>query len=239
MRHAFRHFVAEFVGTFALVFVASLSVMMMQGTGAPASVALLVVSLATGLTLAVMTTSLMRISGHFNPAVTLGFVVARRLDGAHAGIYVAGQILGAIVAAYVTKLLVPISLYTAARGGSQIISLDVTGWQAFIAELVVTFILVWVTFGSAVDPKAPRVGGLSIGLAMTVGMLAIGPLTGGSMNPARAIGPAVAVGIFEGQIIFWTAPLVGGALAALIYDQLFLRRDMTPEPVMHGAVDPM
>lgn len=239
MLHAFRHFVAEFIGTFALVFVASLSVMMMQGTGAPASVALLVVALAVGLTLAAMTTSLMRVSGHFNPAVTIGFIVARRLDGVLAGVYVAGQILGAIVAAYVTKLLVPISLFTAARGGSQVISLDVTGWQAFVAEFVATFILVWVTFGSAVDPKAPRVGGLAIGLAMTIGILAIGPLTGGSMNPARAVGPAVAVGIFEGQIIFWTAPLLAGALAAVIYDQLFLRRSMTPEPVMHGAVDPM
>lgn len=239
MVHAFRHFVAEFIGTFALVFIASLSVMMMQGTGAPGSVALLVAALAAGLTLAVMTTSLMRVSGHFNPAVTLGFIVARRIDGVLAGVYVAGQIVGAITAAYVTKMLVPISLYTAARGGSQVISLDVTGWQAFVAEFVATFILVWVTFGSAVEPKAPRVGGLAIGLAMTVGILAIGPLTGGSMNPARSVGPAVAVGIFEGQIIFWAAPLLGGALAALIYDQLFLRRDMTPEPVMHGAVDPM
>ena len=239
MVHALRHFVAEFIGTFALVFVASLSLMMAQGTNAPASVALLVVALATGLTLAVMTTSLMRVSGHFNPAVTLGFIVARRLDGVMAGVYVAGQLLGAVVAAYVTKLMVPLSLWTASRGGSQVISLDVEGWQAFLGEAIATFILVWVTFGTAVDPKAPRVGGLPIGLAMAVGILAIGPLTGGSLNPARALGPAVAVGIFEGQAIFWAAPLLGGALAALIYDQLFLRRGPTPEPVMHGAVDPM
>src|SRR5690606_37556219 len=97
------------------------------------------------------------------------------------------------------------------------------------------FFLVWVIFGTAVDPKAPRVGGLAIGFTVVANTLALYPLTGASMNPARSLGPAVASGIFEGQIVFWTAPIVGGALAALFYDQLFIRRG--PEPVDHGAID--
>ncbi|HEX5580911.1 MAG TPA: aquaporin, partial [Gemmatimonadaceae bacterium] len=233
--HALRHFLAEFLGTFALVFIGGLSIMMASGTGAPASIALIVVALAHGLVYAVMVSSLMRISGHFNPAVTIGLIIARRLEGYMAGIYVAAQVIGSIVAAYLLKIVVPIALFTATRGGGQVISLDITGTQAFIIEAVATFFLVWVVFGTAVDPKAPRMGGLAIGLTVTANMLAILPLTGGSMNPARSLGPAVATGIFEGQIVFWTAPLVGGALAALLYDQLFIRRG--DEPVDHGAIE--
>ena len=239
MRHALRHFVAEFIGTFALVFVGALTLMTAQGSGAPVSLMMLVVALAVGLTYGVMVTAMMRFSGHFNPAVTFGFLLARRIEAMHAGVYLAAQVLGAIAAAYLTRMVVPISLFTATRGGSQVISLDVTTGQAFLAEAVATFLLVWVVFGTAVDPKAPRVGGLAIGFAQFVGTLALWPLTGGALNPARALGPAVAAGVFEGQLIFWAAPLVGGALAAVIYDQLFLRRSGLPEPVDHGAVDPL
>ena len=236
MKHALRHFAAEFIGTFAIVFVGSMSLMMANGTGAPASVAMLIVAIAVGLVTGVMVTSTMRVAGHLNPAVTLGFMVARRIEAYMAGVYLAGQLLGAIAAAFIAKMVVPVALYTAARGGSQLVSLDVSMGQALTVELIATFVLVWVVFGTAVDPKAPRVGGTAIGFAMTAGILAIGPLTGGSMNPARAIGPALASGYLEGQVVFWAGPLLGGLLAGLIYDQLFLRRD--PEPVDHGAVHP-
>jgi len=235
MRHALRHLLSEFIGTFALVFVGGLSIMMMQGSSAPGSVALLVVALAHGIVMAVMVSSLMSISGHFNPAVTAGLIVARRMEGFTAGIYIAGQLLGAIAAAFTLRMLVPIGLFTVTRGGGQVIALDISGTQAFFLELIVTFFVVWAVFGTAVDQKAPRLGGLVIGLAYTMGILAIGPLTGGSLNPARSVGPAVATGIFEGQMIFWGGPLLGGILAGLIYDQLFLRR--SPEPVDHGAIE--
>ncbi len=238
MLHALRHFAAEFIGTFAIVFFGSMALLMANGTGAPASVAMLVVALAVGLATAVMVTGTMRVAGHLNPAVTLGFMVARRIEAYMAGVYLAGQLLGAIAAGFVIRMVVPIALYTAARGGGQSISLDVSFAQAMTVELIATFMLVWVVFATAVDPKAPRVGGLAVGFAMTAGVLAIGPLTGGSLNPARSLGPAVASGYFEGQVVFWVGPLLGGLLAGLIYDQLFLRRSGTPEPVDHGAVDP-
>ncbi len=236
MRHALRHFVSEFVGTFALVFLGGLTIMMSRALGMESGSALLVVAAGTGITLAVFVTALMRISGHFNPAVTIGFLAARRLDGAMAGIYLAGQILGAVGASYLHRAVVPLALFSGTRGGGQSISLDVTGTQAFLLEMVVTFFLVFVVFGTAVDRHAPRVGGLAIGLTMFVGILAIGPMTGGSLNPARSFGPAVVTGIYEAQLIFWTAPILGGILAAVLYDQLFLRRSDIPEPVDHGAL---
>ena len=103
-------------------------------------------------------------------------------------------------------------------------------------EAVATFFLVLVVFGTAVDPKAPRVGGLAIGFVVAADILAIGPLTGGSMNPARSFGPAVASGVFEAQVIYWAAPIVGGIIAALLYEYLFLQRDT--EPADHGALRP-
>ncbi|HEX6050128.1 MAG TPA: aquaporin, partial [Gemmatimonadaceae bacterium] len=206
MRDAVRHFVAEFVGTFALVFVGSGAILMARHTNS--SAALVSVALAHGLILAIMVTATMRISGHLNPAVTIGFLVTRRIEPMMAGIYICAQILGAIAAAYALKATVPTELFDAARGGGQSIALDVTAGQAFFLEMIATFFLTFVVFGTAVDPNAPKVGGFAIGFTVAAGILTIGPLTGGSMNPARSIGPAVASGIFEGQIVYWTGPIV-------------------------------
>jgi glycerol uptake facilitator-like aquaporin len=108
--------------------------------------------------------------------------------------------------------------------------------QGILLEAITTFFLVFAVFGTAVDPHAPKVGGFAIGLAVTADILAIGPLTGGSMNPARSFGPALASGVFEAQAVFWIGPIHGGLAAALLYDTLFLRRGK--EPVDHGAVSP-
>lgn len=234
MRDSLRHFVAEFIGTFALVFVGGAAI---AGAEASQMVAgLVAISLAHGLILAVLVSATMRISGHFNPAVTVGFLAARRIDAMMAGVYIAAQILAAILAAYTLKWLLPVALTTATRLGGQSIALDVTATQAVGLEAIATFFLVFVIFGTAVDPKAPRLGGLAIGLTVSAGILAIGPFTGGSLNPARSLGPAVASGIFEGQAIYWIGPLIGAVSAALLYDTLFIRRER--EPVDHGAVRP-
>jgi MIP family channel proteins len=234
MRDSLRHFIAEFIGTFALVFVGGAAIMMAKQTESAS--ALLQVALAHGLILSLMVTALMRISGHFNPAVTLGFIAARRIDPMMAGVYIIAQLLGAVVAAYLLKMTFPAELFASTRGGGQSISLDVSAQQAWILEAIATFFLVFVVFGTAVDPKAPRVGGFAIGLTVTANILAIGPLTGASMNPARSFGPALVSGIFEGQFIYWTAPVVGSIVAALLYDTLFIRRER--EPVEHGAIEP-
>ena len=228
MRDSLRHFVAEFIGTFALVFVGGASIA--AGGG------LVSVALAHGIILAVMVSATMRISGHFNPAVTVGFLAARRIEPMMAGVYIAAQITGAILAAYALKNLLPAQLAAATRLGGQSISSEISLGQAIGLEAIATFFLAFVIFGTAVDPKAPRVAGLAIGLTVAADILAIGPFTGASMNPARSFGPAVASGIFEGQAVYWIGPLVGAVAAALLYDTLFIRRER--EPVDHGAVRP-
>lgn len=234
MRDSWRHFVAEFIGTFALVFVGGAAIMIAKDTNSPAG--LIGIALAHGLILAVMVSALMRVSGHFNPAVTIGFIAARRIEVAMAGVYILAQLIGAIVAAYALKSTFPFALFDATRGGGQAIALQVSGSQAFLLEFIATFFLVIVVFGTAVDPKAPRIGGLAIGFVVAADILAIGPLTGASMNPARSFGPAVASGYFEAQVIYWAAPIAGAIVAALLYEFLFLRREI--EPVSHGTLRP-
>ncbi len=233
MRDSLRHFVSEFVGTFALVFVGSgvLIVAKIPNSG----IGLIEIAAAHGLIFAVMVTALMRVSGHFNPAVTLGFLATRRIGGIMCGVYILAQLLAAMVAAYALKGLTPADLYEVARGGGQSISLDISGAQATVLEAIATFFLVWTVFGTAVDTHAPKVGGFAIGLTITAGMLAIGPLTGGSMNPARSFGPAVASGIFEGQLYYWVGPIIGGVAAALLYEWLFIPREA--EPIEHGPIE--
>jgi aquaporin Z len=184
-----------------------------------------------------MVTATMRVSGHLNPAVTLGFVVTRRIEPVMAFVYIIAQVLAAVIAAYALRGLFPATVVASSRLGGQSISLDVSTMQAIVLEFIATFFLVFVVFGTAVDPKAPKVGGFAIGLTVAADILAIGPLTGASMNPARSFGPAVASGIFEGQAVYWIGPILGGIAAALVYETLFIPH--VTEPVSHGPVRPV
>jgi MIP family channel proteins len=234
MRDAWRHFAAEFIGTFAFVFVGSGAIMTARMSQSPAG--LLEVALAHGLTMAVMVSALMRISGHFNPAVTLGLLATRRIEPMMAALYIVAQIIGAIAAGYALKATFPEAVFVATRGGGQAIALDVTGGQAFLLEAIATFFLVFVIFGTVVDLRGPKIGGLAIGFVIAADILAIGPLTGGSMNPARSFGPAVASGVYEAQLLYWFAPITGALVASLLYEFLFMRRGR--EPVDHGELRP-
>lgn len=234
MRDAWRHFAAEFIGTFALVFVGSAAIIHSRVTGSPTG--LTEVAFAHGLILAVMVSALMRISGHFNPAVTIGMLATRRIEPMMAALYVIAQLLGAVAAGYALKFSFSEATFTATRGGGLTIALDVTGGQAFLVEAIATFFLVFVVFGTAVDLRGPKIGGLAVGLVVAADIFAIGPMTGGSMNPARSFGPAVAAGIYEAQLLYFTAPLTGGLVAALLYEFLFMRRGR--EPVDHGELRP-
>jgi aquaporin Z len=234
MRDAWRHFIAEFIGTFALVFVGSGAIMVARMSGSQAG--LIEVAFAHGLILAVMVSALMRISGHFNPAVTIAFIATRRIEPMMASVYVLAQLIGAVVAGYALKASYPEAVFVATRGGGQAVALDVTGTQAFILEMIATFFLVFVIYGTVVDQRGPKIGGLAIGFVIAADILAIGPLTGASMNPARSFGPAVASGVFEAQLLYWAAPIVGALIAALLYEYLFMRRGR--EPVDHGELKP-
>ena len=221
MRDPVRHFVAEFIGIFALVFIGGAT--LMSTAGATPGAGLIAAALAHGLILAVMVGAFMRISGHFNPAVTLAFMVTRRIEPMMGAVYVVAQITGAIAASYALKLVFPSAAFIAANGGGQAVSDMVSSGQAFIAELIATFFLMTAIMGTVVDRKGPRIGGLAAGLATTASVLALGPVTGAALNPARAFGPAVVTQTWAAQGIYWAGPIVGAVIAAVVYDVLFLR----------------
>jgi aquaporin TIP len=220
MKDQLRQFTAEFVGIFILVFIGGGAIAAAQATQTNA--ALIAVALAHGIALAIAVSATMSVSGHLNPAITVAMLVTKRITPAMAGLYVLAQLLGATAAAYALKALLPISLTAATRLGGQSVSLEITTMQAIGLEAIATFVLAFVVFGTAVDAKAPKIGGLAIGAAIAADILAIGPFTGGSMNPARSFGPALASGIFEGQAVYWIGPIVGAAIAALIYDYIII-----------------
>lgn len=234
MRDSWRHFIAEFIGVFALVFVGGAAIMSSTMSNINP---LLPAAIAYGLILGIMITATMRISGHLNPAVTIGFMVTRRIEPMMGVVYIIAQLTGAAVAAYALKAVFPEHVAVASRLGGQMVSGDIGMAQAVFCEFIATFLLVFVVFGTAVDPHAPKVGGFAIGLTVTAEVLAIGSRTGASMNPARSFGPAVVSQMFEGQAVYWIGPILGGIAAALLYDGLFLRRGK--EPMDHGAVNPV
>jgi aquaporin TIP len=212
----FRRAFAEFVGTFALVFIGVGSVFFAGG--------LVGVALAHGLVIAVMASAVGHISGaHFNPAVTFGFLVTRRMAPALAGVYLVTQLLAAILAMLALKLIFPAegNLDNAVPRVAEQISLG----AGVLTEAILTFFLVWVVFATAADPRGAfkSVAGLAIGLTITFDILGGGPLTGAAMNPARALGPELVQGEWSDFWVYWVGPLAGGGVAALAYELLYLR----------------
>ncbi len=207
--------VAEFVGTFTLVFV---------GVGAIAvatagSAGLVGVALAHGLALAVMVTATAAVSGgHLNPAVSIGLWSAGKLPTERLLGYIAAQVAGAFAGAALILIAIPQQV-RAVGVGTPALGDGVGALSAIVLEAVLTFFLVFTVFGTAVDRRAPKLGGLLIGLSVTMGILVAGPLTGAALNPARHLGPAIlAGGSFLGQFwLYWIGPVLGGLAAAFVY----------------------
>lgn len=213
-----RKFIAEFIGTFALIFV---------GVGAIAGdflnggqTGLVGIALAHGLTIAVMVSATAAISGgHLNPAVTIGLLSAKKIDAPGAVTYIAAQCLGAIAAAALLKVCIPAAALTAVNMGTPALASGITVGMGLITEIILTFFLVFVIYGTAVDKRAPHVGGLFIGLTVTLDILIGGPITGAAMNPARHLGPALLGGGLDNLWLYWVGPIIGGVLAALCYNK--------------------
>jgi len=208
--------IAEFIGTFALIFI---------GVGAIASNALIHgqsglvgIALAHGLTIAVMVSATAAISGgHLNPAVTIGLLTAGKIDLLNAIGYVMAQCLGAISAAFLIKIIFPATILQSIGMGTPALGQGVTPAVGLLTEIILTFFLVFVVYGTGVYHGAPKVGGLFIGLAVTLDILMGGPITGAAMNPARHLGPALLGGGLENIWLYWLGPVVGGILAATVY----------------------
>ena len=221
-----RRSVAEFVGAFALIFVGAGSVMTGGGD-------LLGVAVAHGLILAIMVTALGHISGgHFNPAVTLGFLITRRIKPLLGLCYWAAQFSGAVAAALLLKWIYPDTVSDAAKLGAPTLNPQISPSAGFVLEAVLTFFLVWVVFATAADPRGAFtvIAGFAIGLTIAADILIGGPLTGAAMNPGRALGPMLVQNQWAHGWIWFIGPFLGGALAALAYEMLYLSPILRPRP---------
>lgn len=223
--------VAELAGTFLFVFVGAGSAVALGYLASSAlSSNLLVVALANGLGLGIGITATMSVSGgHLNPAVTIGILVAHKISIPHAVVYIISQVVGATIAGLLLTTVLPTSIGNAAGWGAPAVA-QISVGQAIVFEAIMTFILVFTVFGTAVDPRAPKVGGFAIGLIVAADVLVGGPFTGAAMNPARAIGPEIAgayltgASAFTNWYVWWVGPIIGGVIAALIYGYIILRR---------------
>jgi aquaporin TIP len=245
---------AEFVGTFALIFVGAGSVCALttalepaiantQAQGVYNGLTLVAVAFANGLVIGVMASAVGHISGgHFNPAVTFGLLVTRRIAPSLALVYWSVQLLGATAAAALLKWFFSDHIEQLTNLGSPAIGGGITTGQAVVIEAVLTFFLVWVLVASAVDPGGTfkSVAGLAIGFTITLDVLMGGPLTGGAMNPARAFGPELLSRDWTNWWVWYVGPLAGGGLAALAYEWLYLRptRPLPVGPAETGVEEP-
>lgn len=216
--------VAEFIGTFALCFIGQGSIIVAQMTNAGPG-ALVGIAAAHGLALATMISALGAVSGgHFNPAVTFGFVVTgRQKIGSAIGYWIA-QLLAAVVASFLLHAWLPGEWVQAVKCGAPTLAPGISTTAGVLIEVVTTFFLVAAVWGTAVDDRRPPIGGFGIGLTVMMDILFAGPLTGAAMNPARAFGAAIFGHAMENHWVWWVGPLVGGGLAALLYDRMLLDR---------------
>jgi aquaporin Z len=222
-------FVAEFLGTFFFCF-AGISAIL-GGTSVVGSGAGLVgIALAHGLALSVAVNAFAGVSGaHFNPAVTAGMLATGRIGLPGALVYVIVQLAGATVAALIACNVFPADAVAEAKLGIPLPAPWASPGVVVAVEFVLTFLLMTAIYGTAVDPRGPalKIGGIGIGLAVAFDILAGGPITGASMNPARSFGPALVHMHWDWHLYYWIAPIAGAIAAAFTYEHLILEKKRT------------
>ena len=208
----FNKLIVEFIGTFALILIGGAAVVQSTDTG------LVGIAFAHGFTVMVMIYAFGSISGAFiNPAVTIGAFLIKAIELKEAFLYICAQLLGAICGAYILTIFFgSADINMGATQPSESVSLI----SAFVIELILTFFLVNAVLHCAVDDKAGKLAGLAIGSTLFVCILAGGPLTGASLNPARSFGPMVISGDFKFILLYFLGPIGGAILAALIFKVL-------------------
>jgi MIP family channel proteins len=216
--------VAEFVATFALIFVGAGAVILAVGTG---QLDLVGVALAHGLVLAVMVSVTGHVSGGLiNPAVTIALWTAGKISTQRGAVLIVAQLLGAVVGALLVRFVVGGELFDAGGAGAPALGPDVAVGKGIVLEAILTFFLVFVVFGTAVDDRGPwnKTAGFTIGLTIAFDILAFGPFTGAAMNPARWFGPALVGGLWDDALVWIVGPIAGGIIAGVLYTTVFLRR---------------
>ena len=216
--------VAELVGTFILVFggtAVAVGAILSRPTAGPPYDSL-AVALGFGLALAAVVAALGHVSGaHVNPAVTLGMAATGKFPWQYTPHYIVAQLVGAVLAALATWVTFG---GAGARGEAKLAATypaqGIGDLQAFIVEILITFILVFVVMAVATDQRAPAaIAPIAVGFALAVGVFIAGPVTGGSVNPARSLGPMLVAGDLSSVWLYILGPIIGGVLAALLYDR--------------------
>src|ERR1700730_17697921 len=209
MYTTFQKFAAEFLGTFALVFFGAGAVCADRYLQSSWCIVLLGIALAPGLAMAIMVSALGHVSGgHFNPAISIGFWVTKRIGTLEVFLYWAAQILGGIAAAFLLKAIIPEETWRAVALGTPELVRDFSRLSAIVLEAVASFFLVLVFSATSVDDRGTfrSIAGFGIGLTVTLGILVIGPFTGGALNLARALRPALAYNHSTNCGGYWIGP---------------------------------
>ena len=216
--------VAELVGTFVLVYggtAVAVGAILARPTAGPPYDSL-AVALAFGLALAAVVAAVGHVSGaHVNPAVTLGMAATKKFPWQFVPHYVVAQLVGAVLAALATWVTFGgAGARSEAKLAATYPAQGVGDLQAFVVKIFITFILVLVVMAVATDERAPAsIAPIAVGFALAVGVFIAGPVTGGSVNPARSLGPMLVAGDLSSVWLYILGPIIGGALAALLYDR--------------------
>jgi MIP family channel proteins len=223
--------VAEAVGTFVLIYggtAVAVAALLQRPVAGPIYDSL-ATPLAFGLALLIVAAAIGHVSGgHVNPAVTLGLAVTGRFPWRYVPAYVLAQLVGAVLGALATWATHGDPGRLEANLAATIPATGVGAVQALTVEGLVTFVLVLVVVSVATDERVPAaLAPLAVGAALAVGVLVAGPVTGGAVNPVRALGPALVAGQFTGSWIYLVGPLLGGVIAAVVYDR-FLAKAQAP-----------
>ena len=210
-----RALIAEFIGTFALIFIGA-------GAGAIGAGGLVGVAFAHGLVVLGFAYAYGHISGtHVNPAVTVGLWAGKQIDTAGALSYIVAQLAGGATAAFALRAI----LGPESGLGATVLADGVSPIQGLVLEAILTFFLVNAVFNTAVSGKAGNMAPVAIGLTLTFCILMGGPVTGASLNPARTLGPALATGDFADIWLYIAGPIIGAVAAALLYGAVLKPED--------------
>ena len=223
--------VAELIGTFILIFTGcavAVAAILQRATAGPIYDSL-AVALAFGIALVVIVAAVGHVSGaHVNPAVTLALAATNKFSWQYVPVYLGAQLLGAILGAIAVWIVYGQAAREAAAVAATFPTDNVGDIRALLAEILVTFILVFVIVSVATDDRAPAgVAPLAVGFALACGVFIAGPITGGSLNPARTLGPMIVAGQFTAVWVYIVGPIIGAVLAALAYERFVSRGDAT------------
>ena len=211
-------FFVEFIGAFIHLFIVVLSVLVTDN--------LLAIALAHGLSIALVVSAFSSTSGaHFNPAITIGFWINKRITTNLAIFYILSQLAGATMGVLIANIVLPNNLIDLSPTlATPILNSNINIADGIIIESILTFILMSVIYGTTINNKGPAFGGIPIGLVITMNTIAAGPLTGGVMNPARAFGPALVSLTWANHFIYWIGPIIGSILGSIFFQNFILNK---------------